>query len=193
MAAAIWPKSYGSSTTGVKKSVVTTSARRASSRQTAASSGAPSPTSRSGFGVLLEEIAQRPQNLRQRFRAQLRRSTGAGGHAGQAGSGDRWSHAVHPSYRSPALEDCRRSRRDRQLRRGLTITPVPSRAIPDRRRAPISGRMDRAAGRDRLRPYPLPPLRGQRGQDLRGHCEEGVRALCGEGVGWNVALFSAGG
>jgi hypothetical protein len=32
---------------------------------------------------LLEEIAQRLQNLRQRFRAQLRRSTGAGGHAGQ--------------------------------------------------------------------------------------------------------------
>jgi len=50
LAAAICPKSNGSSTTGVKKSVVTTSARRASIRHTAASSGDPSPTSRSGFG-----------------------------------------------------------------------------------------------------------------------------------------------
>jgi len=32
---------------------------------------------------LPEEIAQRLQNLRQRFRAQLRRSTGTGRHAGQ--------------------------------------------------------------------------------------------------------------
>jgi len=33
---------------------------------------------------LSEEIAQRLQNLRQRFRAQLRRSTGTGCHARQA-------------------------------------------------------------------------------------------------------------
>jgi hypothetical protein len=43
----------------------------------------PEPDQEIGARLLLEEITQRPQDLRQRFRAQLRRSTGAGGHAGE--------------------------------------------------------------------------------------------------------------
>ena len=47
LAAAIRPQSPGSSTIGVKKSVVSTSARSSSSRSTAASSPSAAPTSRS--------------------------------------------------------------------------------------------------------------------------------------------------
>jgi hypothetical protein len=41
------------------------------------------PDQQVGIRLLLKEIPQRPQNLRQRLRAQFGRSTGAGRHAGQ--------------------------------------------------------------------------------------------------------------
>ena len=51
LAAAIAPKVHGSSTIGVKKSIVLISARASSMRITAASSGSPRPTSTSGYSV----------------------------------------------------------------------------------------------------------------------------------------------
>src|SRR6266702_2622825 len=51
LAAATRPQSYGSSSTGVKKSAVATTARSPSIRTTAASSPSSSPTSRSASGA----------------------------------------------------------------------------------------------------------------------------------------------
>jgi hypothetical protein len=55
------------------------------------------PDQQVGVRLLLKEIAQRLQNLRQRFRAQLGRSTGAGRHARQSDltTAGR-THFIHP-------------------------------------------------------------------------------------------------
>src|SRR5712671_892480 len=62
LAAAIRPQSAGSSTIGVKKSVVSTSARSSSRRSTAASSPSAAPTSRSPAAGPMAGAPSRPAN-----------------------------------------------------------------------------------------------------------------------------------
>ena len=109
LAAAMRPKSYGSSTIGVKKSTVCTSARSSRSRYTAASSPVAEPTSRRG-----SSLGRSAAHDRQQRRG--RELASATGPVRESAQRDR-RHSAHPSAGA-----ARRPRRGRRAARARART-----------------------------------------------------------------------